>query len=287
MSRDIKVTTIQPPVPHGNKLRTIDMINKGLELLEESGKRSSDISCLPEYFNVFGLSLDDSRTKAISQQELILKQIIKINRKFRMYTVLSVMEKRGKEFYNTGLIIDREGVIIGRYDKTHLTPKEKEESGITPGDTYPVFHLDFGRVGIMICYDIYFPETARILTLNGAEIIFFPSLQRHITEDLCQLQVRARAFDYSVYIVRSSYGHYPGTPWMPGMMIGKSCIVNREGTIIADTGHYVGITSAGIDLDEPILRETSAGGKAGDPRKFMVEDRREETYARICQRRVK
>ena len=71
------------------------------------------------------------------------------------------------------------------------------------------------------------------------------------------------------------------------MMIGKSCIVNREGTIIADTGHYVGVTSARINLDEPILRETSSGGKVGDPRKFMVEDRREGTYARICQSRVK
>lgn len=209
MSRDIKVTTIQPPVPDANKVRTIDMINKGLELLEESGKTSSDVSCLPEYFNVFGLSLEDSRKKAMSHQELILEQIIKINRKFSMYTILSVMEKRGEKFYNTGLIIDRKGVITGRYDKMHLTRKEKEENGITSGDSYPVFDLDFGRAGIMICYDIYFPETARILTLNGAEIIFFPSLQRHVTEDLCQLQVRARAFDYSVYIIRSSYGYYP------------------------------------------------------------------------------
>ena len=283
----MKVTTIQPPVPDGNKVRTMDMIHNGLELLEESGKRASDISCLPEYFNVFGLSAEDSRKEAMPQREFILEQISKINRKYNMHTVLSVMEKRGEKFYNTGLIVDRKGDIAGEYDKTHLTRSEKEEYGITPGDTYPVFDLDFGSVGIMICYDMYFPEAARILTLNGAAVIFFPSLQRHITEDLCRLQVRARAFDYCVHIVRSSYGYYPDTPWMPGMMIGKSCIVNSEAAIIADTGHYVGIASAVIDLDEPILRETSAGGKAGDPRKFMVADRREETYGKIYEDRVR
>ena len=67
------------------------------------------------------------------------------------------------------------------------------------------------------------------------------------------------------------------------MMIGKSCIVNSEAAVIADTGHHVGTASAIIDLDEPILRETSTGGEVGDPRKFIVEDRREETYGKICE----
>jgi len=201
-----------------------------------------------------------------------------------MYTILPVLDIREDAYYNTALLLDRGGQVIGRYDKTHLTAVEREDLGIIPGDAYPTFDVDFGRIGIMTCYDGHFPEASRILALEGAEILFFPSLQRHITETLLNVQLKARAVDNCVYVVRSSYGYDASVPWAPGMMVGKTCIVDFEGTVLADTGRRVGLAIQHLDLDRPRARERSFGGQIGDARAFIIEDRRPETYRRICER---
>ncbi len=239
MSRLVKVATVQPPIPKGEKGGVVtnkEMVRRGLTLLESAGKEKVDITCLPEIFNVLGLSLEESLKKA-SNPELLCLKISRIAREYRMYIVYPTLEKRKEEFYISANIIDREGKIAGKYDKAHLTRAEKRNYGATPGNNYPVFKTNFGKIGVMICYDCYFSEVARILTLNGAEIIFYPSLQRHFSEVYFEIQTRARALDHSVYIVRSSYGVEESHLWFPGMILGRSCIIDRDGTIIADLGH--------------------------------------------------
>ena len=279
LKREVKITAIQPPA-YIDKIKNNDTVGKGLELLEKAGEMSTDIACLPEYFNVCGLSDEEARKRVGIKPDIIFKKVVEISKKYKMSTILPVMQKRQERFYNTTLVINKKGKVMGRYDKTHLTRSEREKK-IASGNTYPVFGMDFGKIGIMICYDIYFPEVARILALNGAEIIFFPSFQRHITEDRCEFQIRARAYENCLYIVRSSYGYYPNKTWMPGMMIGKSCIVNYEGIILADAGIDVGMVTKIINLDEIRNRETSFEGEIDNPQKYLFKDRRAETYKDI------
>lgn len=88
--------------------------------------------------------------------------------------------------------------------------------------------------------------------------------------------------DYSVYIVRSSYGVEEDQLWSPGMMIGRSCIIDRDGTIIADLGHKTGIVTVNINLKKPRLMECPGGIGDVNIREFMLEDRMPETYSDIC-----
>lgn len=103
--------------------------------------------------------------------------------------------------YNAAYILDRNGVEIGRYRKVQITYKDTMWGGKT-GNDFPVFDLDFGKVGIMICYDNYFQESAQILGLRGAELILYP-LYGDTLSPQWELKFRARAVDNSLYIASS------------------------------------------------------------------------------------
>jgi predicted amidohydrolase len=136
--------------------------------------------------------------------------------------------------YNTAGLIDRKGNLAGTYRKTHL-PYEEVEGGITPGDSYPVFTTDFGKVGILICWDIQFPEPARALALQGAEMILVPIWGGS------EVLARARAIENHVFLVTSSYDM-------------KTFIVDPAGSVLAEAGAGAPIAGAVIDLDRKILQ---------------------------------
>lgn len=276
MSRSACVAVAQPPAV-GEQVSATQMQSAALELVEEAARADADLVCLPEYLNIMGLHPADW-PETVGEQDPLFLAVQSLAQKHTMYVALPLLECRDGARYNTTLIIDRSGQVRGRYDKTHLTAVESEDQSICRGDAYPVFDLDFGRVGVMTCYDGHFPEVARLLALGGAEIVLFPSLQRRLTAEQLELQVRCRAIDNCLWIARSSYGHADVTPWLPGMTAGKSCIVDFEGTIVADTGPRVGIAVHTIDLDRPRVKERSFGGEVGDPRDFLRNDRRPATY---------
>ena len=279
MSRSVRVATCQPPAP-SDRLDADAIGLRALELFTQAAQDGADVCCLPECLNVMGC--DDVGARARGQETATLvDRVADVCSSYEMYGVLPIVDSRADLLVNTALIIDRGGSMAGRYDKVHLTNDERENWGLSPGSEYPVFELDFGAVGIMICYDGCFPEPARILALEGAEVIFFPSLQRSYTEDELALQVRARAADNFVYVVRSSYGTARGEAWRPGMMVGKSCIAAPDGTIVADLGKYVGAAWVDVDLDQPLVGLRSHAGEAGVLRDMRFADRRPETYGRL------
>ena len=145
----------------------------------------------------------------------------------------------------------------------HL-PLAEVEGGETPGSEYPVFDTDFGHIGILICWDIFFPETVRILRLEGAEIVFVP-----IAGDPSALHydatTRALALDNGVYLVTSvSEGR-------------ASRIVNPNGEVMAETTD--GLATAEIDLRKK-WREwwLSVGPAYGEAKSLVLEERRPDTY---------
>lgn len=141
--------------------------------------------------------------------------------------------------FNTAVIFGRDGAIVGTYRKVHPYWPEEIWEGVSPGEGAPVFDLDFGRVGIIICYDSWFPETTRLLGLKGAEVVLFPSAGYHPP------LLPARAVDSRVYIVASSL-HDP------------AAILDTLGNSRASTGS--GLVTASVDLSERPTPHVNAGG---------------------------
>ncbi len=129
----------------------------------------------------------------------ITRQYGELAKKKNAYVVAGIDEREGAAVYNSAVLIDRKGRVIGKYRKVYI-PREEIEVGITPGTDYPVFDTDFGRIGIMICWDVQYPEPARALGLRGAEIILLPVWDGNET------LTAARAIENQVFLVTSSYG---------------------------------------------------------------------------------
>jgi predicted amidohydrolase len=277
------VACVQPPYLVGERrlLAADEIIDAGLDLLTRAGQRGADIACLPEFFSAMNCDHEELRARAEPVPGPLTKRAAAIAREHEMTVVLPLVERRGGALHNSAVLIDSAGAILGVAAKTHLTRVEREDIGLTAGSDYPVFDLPWCQAGIMICYNGHFPEVARILALRGADIIFFPSLQRRLGERKCAIQVAARAMDNAVYIARSSYGVAADVAWTPDMMYGLSCIVGPHGDTLANCGRYAGVCYAEIDFSEPILQERSAGDEVGDLRHFIREDRRPNTYGEL------
>lgn len=108
----------------------------------------------------------------------LIKRFQKIAKANDVVIPLSFFERSGNVFFNSLVMIDSDGEILGLYRKSHIPTGEcyEEKFYFAPGDTgFKVFDTKYGRIGIGICWDQWFPETARILALNGAELIFYPT----------------------------------------------------------------------------------------------------------------
>jgi len=101
-----------------------------------------------------------------------IKRLRELAARHKIYIVFGLTENRGGKFYNTALIVDSSGNIAGRYSKTHL---QNHDLRYAPGDDLPVFDTPWGKIGIVICADRRWPETARVLRLKGARILLIPS----------------------------------------------------------------------------------------------------------------
>ncbi|MDB6126804.1 MAG: ramA 5 [Verrucomicrobia bacterium] len=186
-------------------------------------------------------------------------------RKYHAWVATSLNEVDGDLIYNTAVLIDREGRIVGKYRKVHLPIAEAEE-GITPGRDYPVFDTDFGRVGMMVCWDNFFPEAARLLRLNGAEIILLP-INGDGVPGHWDVITRARAIDNSVFLVASSQA-----------AVSPSMIVDPNGRVLAST--IDGLAMADIDLDkETRVWALAVGASEGEAKSLYLKERHPETYA--------
>src|SRR5262249_8489638 len=126
------------------------------------------------------------------------QQLGEAAKRHRLYIVAGLYERDGKAVYNTSVLLGRDGRLVGKYRKVCL-PDEEIDGGITPGKDYPVFATDFGRVGMMICWDVSYPEVARELAARGAEVILMPIWGGNET------LARARAIENQLYIVASGY----------------------------------------------------------------------------------
>jgi predicted amidohydrolase len=118
----------------------------------------------------------------------------------RSYVVAGIVEREGASLYNTAILLNREGKLAGKYRKVHL-PHAEIEGGLRPGSEFPVFSTDFGKLGLMICYDVFFSEAAKALSLGGAEVIAMPIWGGN------EVLAQSRSVEGRVFLVSSGYDH--------------------------------------------------------------------------------
>ena len=116
-------------------------------------------------------------------QSELLEQLCLAARRHRLVIIAgSFYEKGGKHNYNTSVVINADGTILGEYRKVHIPhdPWFYELDYFTPGNEYKIFETKFGKIGVLICYDQWFPEAARSVALLGADVIFYPTAIGHV-----------------------------------------------------------------------------------------------------------
>jgi beta-ureidopropionase len=137
---------IHPPQPEEN-------FNLAKEILEAAGAYNPDLVLLPESFMWAGRSFEKIRETAETIPGPTFNMLSEMAKQYKMHVVAGHVVKEKGKIYNKGLVIDRKGELVGSYNKNH--PVEDEiQSGITPGNEIPVFDLDFGRIGVSVCFDL-------------------------------------------------------------------------------------------------------------------------------------
>ncbi len=203
------------------------------------------------------------------------KRMQELAKKYKMVLVVPIYEvEMAGLFFNTAAVIDADGRYLGKYRKHHIPhvhPGFWEKFYFTPGNTgYPVFETRYAKVGVYICYDRHFPEGARILGLNGAEIVYNPSATvAGLSEYLWELEQPAHAVANG-YFVAAINRVGVEKPWSIGEFYGSSYFANPRGQILKQAGRNTDeIIVADLDLD--LIREVRNVWQ-------FYRDRRPETY---------
>ena len=206
--RDAEVEGAEAPTPRMVKVAAVHHRPSGQKSaqanldqfatwIDEAGRNEADIICLPEAITLIGRGADYlANTEPIPGPST--EFLGKVAKRNNAYLVAGLLERDGKAAYNTSVLIGRDGKLIGKYRKVCL-PTSEYNGGLAAGGEYPVFDTDFGRIGMMICWDVSYPEVSRELAAAGAEMILMPIWGGN--ETLC----RARAIENQIPLVISSY----------------------------------------------------------------------------------
>jgi predicted amidohydrolase len=262
--RHVRVATshIRPLAPH-----TIESNLKLMtDMIDAAGKEKADIICLSEGLAERGVS-GDLEKRAHPVPGPITERLGESAKKNKLWVVTAVVERDGDAIYNTAVLIDRNGRLVGKYHKVHL-PTSEAEDGMTPGSDYQVFDTEFGKIGLLICWDNWFVEPARILRLKGAEMVFFPIAGDADTH--WDIMSRARAIDNGLYLISSNTSG------------GASRIVNPAGEIVAEAAGDFKLAVSDIDLNrEWRTKWLSIGPGLGEGKSLFIKERRPDTYSGV------
>jgi beta-ureidopropionase len=268
-------------LPNSDDLGAIKdaMIEKHVGLIAEAAEKGANVCCLQEiFYGPYFCAEQDIRWYEIAEpipDGPTIKLMQELAKKHKMVMVVPIYEvSMTGVYYNTAAVIDEHGNYLGKYRKHHIPhcqPGFWEKFYFKPGNGgYPVFDTSYGKIGVYICYDRHFPEGARALGLNGAEIVFNPSATvAGLSEYLWKLEQPAHAVA-NQYFVGAINRVGTEAPWNIGQFYGQSYLCNPRGQIMVEGSRDDDeVVIADLDLD--MIREVR------DTWQFF-RDRRPESY---------
>ena len=255
------------------------MLEAHLPLIEKAAKQKVQVLCFQEVFTqpYFCPSQDKKWYRATEKipDGPTTRLMQKLAKKHGMVIVVPIYEEEMTGvYYNTAAVIDADGKYLGKYRKNHIphtAPGFWEKFYFKPGNLgYPVFKTKYADVGVYICYDRHFPEGARELGLNGAEIVFNPSATvAGLSEYLWKLEQPAHAVANG-YFVGAINRVGREAPWNIGEFYGQSYFCDPRGQFLAQGSRdKTELITAELDLDK--IREVRNVWQ-------FYRDRRPETY---------
>jgi N-carbamoylputrescine amidase len=288
MPRSVKCGLIQAKnaAPTDAPIEDIKRINidKHLDLIEEAANQGVQILCMQEVFTT-PYFCAEQQTRWYEAVEKIpdgptVKLMRETARDHGMVIIVPIYEEEMTGvYYNTAAVIDADGKYLGKYRKMHIphvAPGFWEKFYFKPGNLgYPAFETAYARVGVYICYDRHFPEGARALGLNGAEIVFNPSATvAGLSEYLWKLEQPAHAVANGYFIGAINRVGYEA-PWNIGEFYGQSYFCDPRGQIIAQAPRDEDALVV-ADLNLEMIREVRNTWQ-------FFRDRRPETYDLLVQ----
>jgi len=252
---EVSFTETAPPPPRKVRLATTHFVPAGGKtpmdncrmyqpLIEEAARHRADLVVLGETITYVGLGKKYHEV-AEPVPGPSTDYFCALAKKHNIYIVVGLIEREGHLIYNVAVLIGPDGRIVGKYRKVCL-PRGEMEAGVTPGDDYPVFSTRFGKVGMMVCYDGFFPEVARELGKRGAEVIAWPVWGCN------PLLAAARACENHVHLVSSTYTDV-GANWT------ISAVYGHDGKPIAQAKKWGTVAVAEVDLAQRFFWRNNLG----------------------------
>ncbi|MBO4846170.1 MAG: N-carbamoylputrescine amidase [Lachnospiraceae bacterium] len=271
-------------------------ISKAKDMIKEAAKNGAQIILLPELFERQYFCQERryefySYAKTIEENDAV-RELAPLAKELKVVLPLSIYERDGNSLYNTVVMIDADGKILGKYRKTHIPDDHfyQEKFYFTPGDTgFKVWDTAYCKVGVGICWDQWFPECARGMALEGAEILLYPTaigsepildvdssghwrrvMQGHSAANLIPVMAANRIGLEEVKPCKENGGQESSLRFY-----GSSFITNNTGEIIADGSRdKEEILYASFDMDVQDEERLSWG---------LFRDRRPKMYIKICE----
>ena len=289
MARKVLSGLIQASNPINDESRSVAeiqaaMLEKHLPMIHDAGKKGVQILCLQEIFNgPYFCPGQDKRwyDAAEAVPGPTVEKLRPIAAQYKMVIVVPIYEREmAGVYYNTAAVIDADGTYLGKYRKNHIpqTSGFWEKYYFRPGNLgYPTFQTRYAKIGVYICYDRHFPEGARALGLNGAEIVYNPSATvAGLSQYLWKLEQPAHAVANG-YFVGAINRVGTEAPWNIGEFYGQSYFVNPRGQMVAggsrDKDELI-VAELDLDLIEEVRRTWQ-----------FFRDRRPDSYTDLTEDR--
>jgi N-carbamoylputrescine amidase len=279
----IQATNAAPPTASLDETKKA-MVDKHVGYIRQAAADGAQIVCLQEiFYGPYFCAEQQTRWYDFTEpvpggETIVLMQKLAKELHVAMIVPIYEIEQEGV-YYNTAAVIHNDGSYLGKYRKTHIphvAPGFWEKFYFKPGNLgYPVFDLGFAKIGVYICYDRHFPEGARALGLNGAEIVFNPSATvAGLSEYLWKLEQPAHAVANG-YFVGAINRVGVEAPWNIGEFYGQSYFCDPRGRFVAQASRDKDeVLTADLDLD-----------MIGEVRKTwqFFRDRRPDMYGPLVQ----